>query len=104
MRERERETDRKREQEKARVYKCERESVTVLPKALDMTHALKPQTAWDQIQSGPTQAVISLRAAIHDTSYSFTGHGHKCRRAKPKVHGSLLQICRHISTAETNTQ
>ena len=32
-------TDTESEGEKAGVYMCQRESVTVLPKALDMTHA-----------------------------------------------------------------
>lgn len=61
-----------------------------------LTRFKRPQTALDQIQSGPTQPVILLRAAIHNTSYSFTGHDHKCRRAEPnKLYISLTDLQRY---------
>lgn len=49
----------------------------------------QPQTAGDQILSGPMQAVISSQASIHDTSYSFAGQGVKCRQAQANVLRSL---------------
>lgn len=70
---------------------CERESVTVLLKSLNMTHTLNSLKQLGIKSSlGPRKLSFHCEAAIHDTSYSFTGHGNKVRGASVQLSASLL--------------